>query len=385
MTGHIRKRGKHSWEIKIDFGRDPFTGKRRTKYHSIKGDRKDAEVELRRLLREIDMEEYVEPSKLKVSEFLLRWLPHIQTQVSPKTYERYAEITNKHLIPLFGDHKLSKLRPMHVSTAWSNSLTNGRRDGKGGLSPLTIRHHHRVLKQAIAQAVRWQILAKNPVENVDPPRVTKKQLTILNQIETGQLLDALIHSPFYIPTFLAVTTGMRRGEVLALRWKNVDFDAMQINVVESLEQTRNGLRFKETKNTKSRHIIMPSVLANELRSHKISQAEELFKIGVRQDQDLTVACQYDGSPMNPEHLSREFPNHVVKARLPRIRFHDLRHTHASHLLMEGVHPKIAQERLGHSSITITQDLYSHLLPGIQKEAVDKLDISLRIAIQNSRS
>lgn len=384
MKGHIRQRGKGSWELKYDLEPDPLTGKRRTQFCTVKGSSKEAETELRRLLREVDTGEHVEPNKQTVKTLLDKWLKHASSHVSPKTHERYTQLINNNISPILGGRKLKALRPIHIDEAWSHLLTKGRMDGKGGLSPQTVKHCHRVFKQALGQAVRWQFLARNPADQVDPPKVSRKVMNVLDAEDTIRLLEGIKETQFYIPTLIAVMTGLRRGEVLALRWRHMDIESGRLSVVQSLEQTNEGgLRFKETKNSKARLVDMPSLLIEELRRHRLKQAEAFLKLGERQTDDHLITCGYDGEPMKPEHLSREFPKAVVKAGLPRVNFHTLRHSHATLMLTGGVHPKIAQERLGHSSISITMDLYSHLVPGLQKEAAEKVDTALRSALKNA--
>lgn len=175
---------------------------------------------------------------------------------------------------------------------------------------------------------------------------------------------------------LALATGLRRGEILALRWRNVDLDADAIRVVESLEQTKAGLRFKSTKSDKGRGVALPSFAITELRRHKQAQAEALLALGVRQSGDTLVCARADGQPKQPASLTHEFTYLVGRLRnFPLVRFHDFRHTHASQLLASGVHPKGVQERLGHSTIVVTMDIYSHVTPGLQSEAVAKLDLA----------
>ena len=382
MKGHIRQRGKHSWAVKLDIGRDPVTGKRRTRWHTVRGTKRDAQRELNRLLHELDTGAYVEPNKLTVTEFLRRWLKDVRPNVRPKTFERYNEIVEHHLIPAFGQRSLAKLQPVDIAAAWSHALDAGRCDGKGGLSAQTVKHHHRVLSQALSRAVRWQLLTRNPAAVVDPPRPQRKEMKILSPAETGQLLTALEHTRLYVPVLIAVTTGLRRGEFLALRWRNVDLDAGSLSVVQMLEQTRDGLRFQAPKTARSRRTItLPSLTVDVLRRHKVKQAKELLRLGIRHGEDALVVCAPDGQPCDPNNFSREFQRLLAGTDLPRIRLHDLRHSHISHLLLNGVHPKVASERAGHASVSITLDTYSHVLPGLQEDAAAGIDSMLRTALE----
>jgi integrase len=180
---------------------------------------------------------------------------------------------------------------------------------------------------------------------------------------------------------LAVTCGLRRGEIAALKWRSVDLASAQLSIAESVEQTSNGVRVKETKSGRSRTVALPSIVVEQLRRHRLSQGEELLGLGVRANEETPVVSQASNEPSQPNSLTHEFVRILSKSStLPRFRFHDLRHTHATHLLSNGVHPKIAQERLGHSSIGITLDLYSHVMPGMQEDAASKVDAIIRAAI-----
>ena len=179
---------------------------------------------------------------------------------------------------------------------------------------------------------------------------------------------------------LAALCGLRRGEVTALTWRAIDLDRAQMSVAESSEQTRAGVRRKETKNGRARTVALPSIVVDELRRHRLRAAEEMLRLGAKVGQDTPVVMKEDGTALQPNSLTHEFVRILALSKaLPRIRFHDLRHSHATHLLANGVHPKIAQERLGHSTVGITLDLYSHVLPGMQADAAAKVDAAIRAA------
>ena len=206
-------------------------------------------------------------------------------------------------------------------------------------------------------------------------------MTALTAEQSLQMLDAIRRNRVYWPVLLALATGMRRGEILALRWGNVDLDRGSLRVVESLEQTKAGLRFKAPKSEKARAVTLPAFAGDELRRLKCEQAEELLRLGVRQSSTTLLCARADGEPMPPRSLTHEFAKVTGRVKdVPRVRFHDLRHSHATQLLLAGVHPKVAQERLGHSSISVTLDLYSHVTATMQEDAATKLDLAFRSAI-----
>ena len=365
--GTIQSRSPGSFRIRYSLGSDPVTGKRRWATATVQGSRKDAERELTRRLRTVDTGEHVDPSRMTVADWLTLWVASTRTEVSPKTHERYAEIVRCYLVPGLGSLGLQRLTPTDIQRAY-NGFTRKP-------SPRTRRHIHRILKSALERAVEQQALARNPADALKRlPKVERKPPATLTIEQSQRLLAEIKHTTTYWPTMLALATGLRRGELLALRWRNVDLDHGTIRVVESLEQTKAGLRFKSTKSDKGRGVALPEFAVAELRRHKQAQAEALLKVGVRQSGDTLVCGRVDREPKQPASLTNEFTYLVGRIRgFPRIRFHDLRHSHATQLLASGVHPKVVQERLGHSTIAVTMDIYSHVTPGMQSEAVAKLD------------
>jgi integrase len=243
---------------------------------------------------------------------------------------------------------------------------------------------HRLIAQALKQAVRWQLLARSPCDAVSPPRVERRQMEVLDVGATIAFMEAARGHVLFMPIVLGVLCGLRRGEVAALCWRNVDLDTGRLSIVASLEQTNGGhVRLKPPKSGRPRTVALPALAIEELRRHRLTQAEELLRLGVRQSDETRVCLQSNYRPWAPRSLSSFFAMFVKAARLPHVRLHDLRHSHATHLLMANVHPKVVQERLGHSSITTTVDTYSHVMPGIQDEAASRIDAVLRTAVSQS--
>lgn len=381
MKGHVTERSPGKWAIVLDLYDEK--GKRRRKWHSFSGTKRKAEEECARLITAIKNGNYVEPTKQTIAEFLDEWLDFIKPSVAPKTHERYTEILQKGVAPLLGDVTLAKLKTDRIDGAFTKALTDGRRDGKGGLSPRTVHHMRRVLIKALSQAVTWDRLTKNPATATTPPKVERKKMLAYDAAQTAELLDAIRLTRMFIPTLLAVMCGLRRGEILALRWGRVDLgdNRRQLSVVESAEQTKEGVRYKEPKSGRARTVSLSSTVIAELKAHRARQAEEQLRLGLRPDGESFVVAQVDGSAIQPRSLTHEWVRILGKTSLPRIRFHDLRHTHASQMLSAGVHPKIASERLGHSSIGITLDLYSHVMPGMQADAAEQVDAAIRSAVK----
>jgi integrase len=377
-NGNIIQRGEGSFLIRYSTGNDPLTGKRIRVNVTFKGNYKEAQAEMRRLLRTLDTNEHVAPNKIKTSDFLNQWLETIKSKVSPRTFHRYAEIVTLHLIPAFGHSPLLKLEPLAVQQKyndWERGLGARGRKGNKGLSPRTRLHLHRTLKLALKHAVKMRLIPSNPCDHIQAPVAKAAVIKTLSVEQSITLLNSLKKYPFYWPVFLALATGMRLGEIAALRWKNVDLERKTIRVVESVEQINREIRFKAPKTDRFRAVQLPAYAVEELKAWKKKQAETIGKNKITFNDDIFVCGRSeDGGVKKPLSFSGEFRRHIRRfPDLPTVRFHDLRHSHATQLLQEGVHPKIAQERLGHSTITTTLDLYSHVTKTMQEEAVLKLD------------
>jgi len=384
MKGHIRQRSPGRWAIVLDI-HDPKTGRRRRKWYSFSGTKREAQIACSRLIAEMSGGAYIEPAKTSVAQFLRQWLDSIKPNVTPKTHERYTEIVTKNLIPAIGAIILTKLQPRHIAEAYAKALSGGRRKDGASLSPSTVHYMHRLLKQALSHAVRWQMLTRNPANAVDPPKVERAKMNTYDLDQTAELLDAVRNTRMLVPVVLGVLCGLRRGEIAALRWRHINLTNGQLSVVESAEQTTAGIRYKEPKSGRARTVALSASVIEELRLHRIRRAEELLKVGVRQTDASFVCCREDSESLQPRTLTQNWRRLAANGSLPRIRFHDLRDAHATHLLASGVHPKVASERLGHSKVGITLDLYSHVLPGMQEDAAARVDEAFRVAVNKRAS
>ena len=235
---------------------------------------------------------------------------------------------------------------------------------------------HRILKQAFAQAIAWHALAHNPADLVKPPKPDKRPMRTYDLDQTVALLERLRPTRTFIPALLGVLCGLRRGEICALRWVHVLWEHKSLSVVQSAEQTKAGIRYKPPKSGQGRNVHLSATMIEELEKWRARQAEELLHLGLRAHGQTFVVTTFDGRPLQPRSLTHEWMRLIGLSDLPRIRFHDLRHSHATHLLADNVHPKIASERLGHSKVGITMDLYSHVLAGMQEDAVDRISEKL---------
>lgn len=377
MRGHIRKRGKNSWSIAISLGFQDAHGKYKYKWHTVHGTKRDAEVELTRILKQLDEGSYVNPSKITVKGHLEKWLSAVEPNVSRKTFVGYQEICDRHLIPAFGTIRLRKLSPEHLDTYYAEALCSGRLDGKGGLTAQTVLHHHRILSQALERAVKWQLLGSNPAKAAEPPRVSKTEVRALDTDTLGTLLKAAKLTILYVPVLLAVTTGLRRGELLGLKWADVDLEAKTLRVQRSVGRVRGSIHVTPPKTEKSRRTVaLPESTVAELQRHSLSQKKNKLRLGsVYVDEDWVFARQ-NGAIWSPDAFTGSFRKLVRDSKLGAIRFHDLRHTHATQLLKNGIFIKVVSERLGHSSIQITLDTYAHVLPGMQDEAAASINATM---------
>jgi len=378
----IRKRGKDSWEITIHLGWHPETGKRVRGYHSFTGTKKGAEAEERRLLRERDLGTYIEPSSMNTEDMLLLWLEHVQPKVATRTHERHQEIVEKHLVPAFKGALLAKLRPLHIQGYLDRARASGRLDKKGGLSPTTVRYHHAVLREGLNHAVRMQLIATNPALAARPPRYTRKETNVLTEAQTAQPLKAAEGTDLYAPLVIATCTGLRRGELLGLMWGDINLEIGALVVRRTMQATKTGLKFKAPKSAQSkRTVTLPAFAVEVLNEHLKQQTAHRRVLGVLyEDQDL-VFPREDGRPWEPSRFSTRFREFEDGLDLLRIRLHDLRHVHCSHLIRQGTPLKMASARMGYSTIATTADLYAHVLEGQDRAAADLFNIALSEAFQ----
>ena len=377
MRGHIRPRSKGTWEITLDSGKDPATGERRRHFETVKGGKKAAQKRLAELLLEIEKGAYVRtPRTLTLAEYLSKWLTdYAWPNLAPKTAEGYAHIIRQHLVPALGNVPLTRLKPDHLQRYYTEKLASGRRDGKGGLSARSVRHHHVTLHDALEHAVKQGLLARNVADAVRPPRCQRPQWRTLSEDDIGTFLQAERETPYYVLFYAALFTGMRRSELLALRWCDSDLLLCQAHVTRTLHHLRTGETIiRAPKSAKGRRMVAlsPSVVLL-LQEHKQEQASRRAMLGASLNEDSLVFSDLEGKPLLPDTVTHAWIKLVRRVGLKGIRLHDARHTHASLMLKQGVHPKIVQERLGHASIQLTLDTYSHLVPGLQEAAAASFD------------
>ena len=384
MQGHIHRResrdrkGKKKvlWYVVIDIGRDA-NGKRRQKWYGSFPTRRDADAARAALVHAHHSGTLVVPSSATLEHWVReRWLPTMRTQVKPSTWSSYARNLELHLLPRIGHVQLRHLTPTLITSTYTELLASGRRNGgQAGLSPKTVRYLHGTLHKALADAVDAGMLAANPAARARPPRPTRTSHTELRSWTPGQLrrfLQLVAGDRLEAAWHLAAMTGMRRGEVLGLRWADLDINGSRLSVRHTIISVNYEICSSSPKAHKARVIDLDPGTIDTLEAHRLRQQAERTEWGkAYRDQDLVFARE-DGTPLHPDLFSHAFQRIIADSGLPRIRLHDLRHTHASIALAAGVPVKVVSERLGHESPAFTLQQYAHALPGMQAEAAAKV-------------
>ena len=366
MRGHIRKRGERAWAVVVDIGHDPSTGKRRQKWTNVKGTKRDAERKLAEIIHGLNTGGYVEPSRVTLSDYLEEWMAdYVTTSVRARTAQGYRTIVER-LKRSLGNVRLTRLNAQDVQRYYTALRDEG-------LSTQTVRHHHRVLHQAMGQAVKWDLLPKNVLERVTPPKLVKPELRILTVSEAQRLLQAAKDTDFEVGIHLAIHTGLRRSELCGLVWSDVDLEARTLTVVRTMVPLRGDpAHISEPKSRASRRVVAfwdgTAALLQE-RWDVLGKTESVLQ--------TQVCARRDGARMVPDLLSKGYKSIAESCGITGVRLHDLRHTHASFLLGSGVPIHVVQARMGHESIQTTVDIYGHLLPASDAEAGRVLEQQLR--------
>jgi integrase len=381
----IRERppGSNKWYVIVSLGRNEY-GKPVQKWIRLRSARNKTEAkrEAVRIEHELNAGSWVPPSKLTVGDLLVEWLTSAKPRLSPKTYQEYERIIIRHLIPALGRVPLDRVSPLTLEHYFARKRVDGRLDGPGGLSELTLRHHFAILHRAFRQAVRWRYLTFNPTDGIDPPVGTAAEQSTYSDAETVQLLRAVeVDAELHVPVVLAATLGMRRGEILGLKWSDVDLTNQTLTIRRALQETKElGLFEKSPKTPGSRRrVALPQLVVDVLREHQVRQRQALAELTGAVPLDGYVCARADGRPWRPNNFSERYARFLSESGLRAIPFKNLRHTHATSLLRSGVPAKIVSERLGHSRIGTTMDIYSHVTPDMQADAAARVDELLRIA------
>ena len=364
MAGQIIKRGERNFIVRIYLGRDA-TGKRDYLNQTVRGNKKDAQAVLNKLLRDKDMGALVEPARISLDEYLDHWL---ETSVKPRvregTHQEYTATLRRNVRPTLGAKKLGSIKPVDIQGLYTEMQKRGLKD--------SVRYTHTVLKDALKQAVKWQMLAQNPADFVDLPKMSRSKVQALTQEESQRFLEVAKPTKWGCFFSLLLSTGLRPSEALGLYWTDLDMARGTLTVRRGLRRLKGKWVLEDPKTPSARRTLpIPVSLVSLLSAHMETQRELGFN-------GPLIFTSPTGAPKHEDGIVKDyFKPLLMKAGLPKtVRLYDLRHTHATLLLLAGVHPKVVSERLGHSNITITLNTYSHVLPNMQQAATDKLEAML---------
>lgn len=377
----IQKRGENSWRLTVNAGKDA-NGKYVRHCKTVRcRTKKEAEIELAKFQIEVEAGEYIAPEKLTLNAFIHEWKEkYAIKELETKTMSIYLRILEKRILPIIGHFRLDQIKPMHIVSLLSDLGKEGsRQDGKEGvLSSGSIQYVYRVLKNIFSRAVEWRIIKSNPVADVKSPKVVYKESEVYDENEIQLLFQVLESEPFHwrMLITLALTTGLRRGELVGLEWKHIDLESGTIIVKQSIANFINGKPIIKVPKTKKslRKISLSDGVHSELREYYKFCVQDWDNLKETRDEEhFFVFFNQYGRAFYPESPYLWFRGFLTKHKLKYIRFHDLRHTSATLLINKGVHAKIISERLGHANITTTMNIYGHVLAKADKEAANKFD------------
>jgi len=309
-------------------------------------------------------------SAITVDEYMRRWLAHWATQVRPVTHARYTTLINKHVVPVIGDYKMTDVEPEHVVQVLDKME-------RAGLSPMTRVQVHAVIGKAFATAIEWRIISTNPVRDAKRPKVRPLDPTLPSNEQLLSALDGAGGTSWEMPLLLAITTGARRSEVLAIRWSDIDLDKRRVRITQSLQQLRNEVYFAPLKTESARReIALPVFAIDRIRNHRKARAARRLLLGEHWQAGDLVCEDGGGAPLHPDSFSQWYRREAQKLGFPTLRLHDVRHRFATTLLERGVHPNIVSAMLGHSDPAFTMRVYQHVMPNMTETAADAMDAAL---------
>lgn len=361
----IKKRNR--WYIYYYVGKDE-NGKWKRKWEGSWDSKREAEKVLRSRIDEQESTFDRKTDSSTMAVYLRHWLDsYCASHLAPNTISGYRVNIEKHIIPYIGPIPLNRLQPKDIQGLYTRLL-------QGRLSGTSVRYVHNNLHKALNAAVKAQLIPRNPADLVDPPKVDRYEAQTLTPDQSVILVNACAGTELYLPVLLALTLGLRRGEALGLQWVDVDLTAKTVTVRHSASFPKGGFVLGTTKTKNSRRTLMtPEILEAALKSALTKQTEEAQRFGSGYNAHNLVCCRPDGSPLTSNALQHQFRELLGKLGLPPIRFHDLRHTNATLMLRNAVPAKIVSAMLGHSSIGITLDTYSHVMTEMQSGAVSVMD------------
>jgi integrase len=381
-AGQIIARGERTWLVRVFMGRDSESGKRKYINKTIHGTLRDAQSYLSRTQRDRDLGVLFEPSRMSLDGYLDKWL---ETAAKPKlrakTHRDYEALLRRYVRPALGSRPASKIEPLEIQDLYADMQERG-------LSARTVRFTHAVLRSALQQAVKWKLIPQNPALSVDLPKQAKGEIQVLNPQQARDFLKEAAQDPYHVLFAVALTTGMRPSEYLALKWPDVSFSKGTVSIARTLEPIKGGgWRFADTKRARSRRLV-------KLQASVLKLLADYRDVQVR-DRDPSngdvaaadlIFVNSSGNPLNERNLvQRNFQVILDRAKLPRIRLYDLRHTAATLALGAGVPAKVVSEQLGHASVAFTLDTYSHVLPHMQETAAAQVEALLFESAPKRRS
>ena len=378
VTGHLEKRAKGGWNIVLELGRDPKTGKRRRKKVVCDGTKPVATKEMAKLIIQYDNNGYIDPSNMTFGDYLFKWLNKYARKKEAKTYASYESIITLHIIPRLGNIMLDRLRHYHIQDYIDEIQISGRLDGKeGGLAATSVIKHYRIIHRALHYAVTKEMIPRNYAKGVELPSKKKPKYKILSIEEISKMISHDVlegeRIDFCRIADLAVNTGLRRGEVLGLRKLDIDLNNKTIEINQTIQYTKEkGVFIKPTpKNEASQDVIFISDHEAELlKAQIVDQKKRKLILGEDYKDHGLIFSQDDGMPLHPDTISSWFPNFMERHNLPRIRFHDLRHTHISILIDSGASLAAVSERARHAEKSTTANIYTHALDSAKKEIAE---------------
>ena len=361
------------WQGRLRYT-DPLTGTSHRK--AVYGKTaKEARDKLRLFSKELEKGITQKNGSFTFGEWLDQWLDaHVKRQTRLTTWENYFLISKFHIKPEIGNILLDKLQPRDLQNMYNKKRDLGRIDGKGGLSPRYVGLMHLVCNMALKQAVKEGLIARNVSEATTPPKKVKREIQSMTEAQIRHFLTENKEDRLFAAFYLLIATGLRRGELLGLKWSDLDLEAGKMHIQRSLAKTNTRrAQFHETKTARAQRMVpLTADVVAELERHKERQEAEKGKLGEAYEDKDMVFCREDGVPIHPDAFYGKFGKLLKKADLPHFRVHDLRHTFATMMLKQEVHAKVVQEILGHSTISVTLDTYSHVLPGIKEESMEKM-------------
>lgn len=361
-----KKTGNYTYHVIIEAQPGP-DGKRKRLWYSVKGGKHEAEELRTKLLNERATGTLAFPGKVKLGSYLEEWLTGYSPSLAPVSVKNYKLHIQKHINPAIGNISLSNLMPKDVQKLYADLLASG-------LSIRSVNYVHVTLHKALKTAVRMNLIGRNVTDLVDVPRAkAAREMHVMTEAEVSRILELAKDTPYYALFHLAIFTGARRSELLGLKWLDVDLILSRISINRTLHIEGGKVVFRPTKTARSRRVIaLSQSTVDVLRAHGEAQEKVRHYIGQEIKDDDFVFCQADGKPWHPDTITHAWSRLADKAGLD-IRLHDCRHTHATLMLKQNVHPAVVAQRLGHSSVKITLDIYSHVLPGMQQAAADSFD------------